>query len=133
MKLAVSPCNQSGARLLFALALLIITYMALTPAPGTLQASVNDKLGHSLAFLLLAFLSHASWPNRDFSWRFALPLLGYGLLIEIAQYFIPQRFFSWLDLLADAGGIVFYMLLLWLLARQPNTLIHSRKHSIRTP
>lgn len=116
MKLPLSPCNQAGARLMLALALMIITWMALTPSPGVLQQSVNDKLGHTLAFLLLALLAHASWSHRHFDWRLALPLLGYGVAIECIQYFVPNRFFSLLDILADAGGIGLYWLLLPLLA-----------------
>ena len=112
MKLPLSPCNQAGARLLLALALMIVTYMALTPAPGPVQEAVNDKLGHALAFALLALLVHASWPQHHFGWRMALPLLAYGLAIECAQYFIPNRFFSLLDLLADGTGILLYLLLL---------------------
>ena len=115
MKLPISRCNQAGARLLLALALLVITSMALTPSPGAVQEAVNDKLGHLMAFTLLALLVHASWPERDFDWRLGLPLLGYGLAIELIQHFIPNRFFSLLDLLADAGGILLYLLALTLL------------------
>ncbi len=108
--LPISRCNTAGSRLLLGLALIIITSMALTSSPGQLQQSVNDKFGHALAFLVLAFLAHASWPQYKFNWRQILPLLGYGLAIETAQYFIPNRYFSLLDLLADAGGIALYLL-----------------------
>ena len=112
MKLPLTPCNQAGARLLLALALLIVTYLALTPAPLPLQEEINDKLGHLLAFWLLAALAHAGWARRDFDTRLWLPLLAYGLAIECIQYFIPNRFFSWLDLLADGAGLLLYALLL---------------------
>ena len=126
MKLPISPCNQAGARLLLALALMIITYMALTPAPGPIQEAVNDKLGHLAAFALLALLVHACWPHRDFDWRMILPLLAYGIAIECAQYFIPNRFFSLLDILADGTGILLYLLLLPL-------LLHWRKPTPASP
>ena len=112
MPLPISRCNTAGARLLLGLALLIITGMALTPSPGVIQQSVNDKLGHALAFLVLAFLTHASWPELKFSWRQITPLLGYGLAIEITQYFIPNRYFSLLDIAADLAGVGLYMLLI---------------------
>ena len=110
--LPVSPCNAAGARLALGLALLIITGMALTPAPGEIQLSVNDKLGHAMAFLLLAFLTHASWPEIKFNWRQVSALLGYGLALEFTQYFIPNRYFSLLDIAADLAGIGLYMLLI---------------------
>ena len=119
LSLSVSRCNQTGARLLLALALLIITYMALTPVPDLLQQSVNDKLGHALAFMLLAFLTHASWPNSTFGWRHGLPLLAYGVFIECTQYFVPGRFFSLWDVVADTAGIGLYLLLLVILTRNP--------------
>ncbi|WP_457669766.1 VanZ family protein [Thiolapillus sp.] len=99
-----------GARLALGLALLLITYMALTPLPDLLQQSVNDKLGHGLVFALLSFLSHAAWPRRAFGWRHGLPLLAYGIALECLQYFVPGRYFSYLDMLADASGIAAYLL-----------------------
>jgi VanZ family protein len=115
--LPISSCTTAGARLLLGLALLIITSMALTPEPGVVQQSVNDKLGHVTAFFLLAFLTHASWPELKFSWRQVIALLGYGAAIEVAQYFIPNRYFSLLDMLADLAGIGLYMLLIPLIRR----------------
>lgn len=116
--LPVSRCNRTGARLALGLSLLVITYMALTPVPDLLQQSVNDKLGHALAFVLLSFLSHASWPKQTFGWRHGLPLLTYGIALECLQYFVPGRYFSFLDMLADAAGIAAYLLLsLFLFAR----------------
>ena len=110
--LPISPCNTVGARLVLGLALMMITSMALTPAPGDIQQSVNDKLGHAIAFLLLAFLVHASWPGLRFGWRQVSSLLGYGVALEVAQLFIPNRYFSVLDMLADFAGIVLYTMLI---------------------
>ena len=98
-----------GARLLLGLALLIITYMALTPMPALIQETVNDKLGHALAFLFLAALAHAGWPEQGFGWRHGLWLMAYGIGLECAQYFVPGRFFSVADMLADAIGILAWL------------------------
>ena len=87
---------------------------------------MNDKLGHLAAFALLALLVHASWSHRNFDWRMILPLLAYGIAIECAQYFIPNRFFSLLDILADGTGILLYLLLLPL-------LLHWRKPTPASP
>ena len=37
-------------------------------------------------------------------------LLAYGIQIEIAQSFVPSRYFSLLDIVADGIGIVFGIL-----------------------
>jgi VanZ family protein len=110
--LPISRCNTVGARLLLGLTLLVVTGMALTPETGVVQQSVNDKLAHPTAFFVLAFLTHASWPELKFSWRQITPLLGYGLAIEIIQHFIPNRDFSLLDIAVDIVGIGLYMLLI---------------------
>jgi len=128
--LHLNQCDQTGARLMLGLALLIITYMALTPIPDLLQQNINDKLGHALAFILLAFLAHASWPNRPFSWRHGLPLVAYGIFLECAQYFVPGRFFSLWDVAADTTGIMLYLLLLPLLGslmKNPGNNRHAPK------
>ncbi len=122
LSIPASHRHRLGARLVLSLSLLIITYMALTPVPDLLQQSVNDKLGHILAFVLLAFLTHASWPGKIFGWRHGLPLLMYGIALECLQYFVPGRYFSFLDMFADAAGIVAYLLISRLYSRKPSSL-----------
>ena len=112
MTLPISRCNTVGFRLVLSLSLLITSWLALTPSPVPLQESVNDKFAHGATFLLLSFLVHASWPQRPFLGKPLLLLASYGLLIEAVQYFIPNRFFSLLDILADAAGIGLYLLLM---------------------
>ena len=58
-----------------------------------------------LAFAFLGLLSCAAMPERA-RWRWVLPvLLGYGLLIECVQWWLPWREFSVLDLAADLVGL----------------------------
>ena len=73
-----------------------------------IAASVNDKLGHALAFYILAVMADFSFPRKGFNLCKIIPLFGYGVLIETIQYFIPFRTFSWLDMVADAAGLLFY-------------------------
>ena len=42
-------------------------------------------------------------------------LLAYGIQIEVAQSFVPSRYFSLLDIVADGIGIVFGILLVKIL------------------
>jgi VanZ family protein len=71
------------------------------------------------AFLVLAALLDFSLPRQEFTLAKAGALLGYGLLIEIVQYFLPFRQFSLLDLAVDALGLAAYALLRPLCRRLP--------------
>lgn len=65
---------------------------------------VWDKAQHAGAFTGLAMLCHASY--KDLHWRASLALLAYGAAIELAQTVTGWRSGDWLDLLADALGIL---------------------------
>jgi len=95
-------------RLLLALALAVITHLATAPLGELPPVHLNDKLGHLLAFYGLALLADFSFRRSGFDLNKALSLLGYGLLIEVVQHFIPYRDFSLLDLGADALGLAAY-------------------------
>ena len=99
-----------ACRLLLIVALAVATYLATTQLPPALN-EVNDKLGHFLAYFGLALLVDGAFPNTGFRWRKWLPLMLYGLIIELIQSQIPYRQFSVLDLVANGGGIVFYALI----------------------
>jgi len=94
-------------RLTLWVCVLAIAYLAFVPvqhAPGT----PSDKLNHFLAFAVLAWLAELGYPGRHLArYRWTL-LLGYGLLIELVQGFLPYRELSPLDLAADAAGILCY-------------------------
>jgi VanZ family protein len=103
---------------LLAFALAFGTWQALSPAPP-LQPQVSDKLLHMGAFLGLAWLADFGWPDADYWLPKALPLLGYGAAIELAQSGISARSAEWGDLAADAAGLVLYVLLTPALRRLP--------------
>lgn len=86
-------------------ALLVVFAGSVLDLGNTAAASINDKLQHVIGFLTLGLLGNFALPRRDYL-RFTLPLLlGYGLLIECAQWQLPWREFSLLDLAADLGGL----------------------------
>lgn len=101
------------------LTVLLVTYLAFGHIEETPVARVNDKLGHSTAFLSLAFLLDFASPRADWGVRKLLPLLAYGLFIEVVQYFLPYRTASLLDLAADGLGLLLYSPTLPLLKRIP--------------
>ena len=67
----------------------------------------NDKIAHGITFFVLAFLySHTL--GSKFDRQSLLLLAAFGLTIELIQYFLPWRSFSWFDWVADIIGILSY-------------------------
>jgi VanZ family protein len=99
------------SRVLLLTALIVISYLALTPTTDPFFDIISDKLKHGLAFFVLAGLCDISFPKSPFLPAKICFLLGYGFFLEVWQYYLPYREFSILDLLADSLGLVFYMIL----------------------
>lgn len=79
--------------------------VALRPGGGLLLVTLGDKLNHALAFTVFtAWFGGVVAPGR--MWRVALLLLGYGIAIEGAQALTPYRQAEFLDVGADASGIL---------------------------
>lgn len=105
----ISRCNAAGFRIMLGLAMLIATWAALTPQPMQLPTlPFADKWTHLATYLVLSFLVDASWPERGFDAPKWGALLAYGLLIELVQTQIANRFFSLADLAANGVGIALY-------------------------
>lgn len=87
------------------LTLAAVTVLAFLPDYSALPeaASFNDLLNHAAAFMvlyLLCRLSYALTPMQITSFLFP-----YAMAIEIVQTFLPTRFASLEDLVADALGV----------------------------
>ncbi len=107
-RLNQSPLRLAFFRMCLVVALAAITFLATTSREFPIISSVSDKINHVLAFFVLAGLTDGSFPGKKF-WKVkALLLLGYGMLIECIQYFIPCREFSLLDVAADGAGLMVY-------------------------
>lgn len=105
----ISRCDSAGFRLLLGLALLISTWLALSPRPIELPPGMLlDKWAHLLTFAALALLADASWPDKGFDWRKWGPLLIYGAGIELLQSYIPSRMAEAGDMLANTLGLALY-------------------------
>ena len=104
-------------RAALAVTLVMMMYLATTQQAPSVIDNLNDKVNHALAFYVLAFLADYSVPKVRFNLGNGLTILGYGLLIEVIQYFLPYREFSLFDLAADAIGIAVYVLSLPALSR----------------
>lgn len=108
----ISPRRLNAlSRLVFLAALIVISYLAMTPKTYPLLETINDKIKHLLAFFILSWLCDISFPKSPFSFAKICFLLGYGLFLELWQHFLPFRVFSLYDLLVDSLGIFLYMIL----------------------
>lgn len=113
-----APALAGWFRLLLVVAVALVAWQTLTPRPIDLPLPEGDKLAHAGAFLLLALLADAGWPQRPIGWRALSLLAAYGAGIEIVQGHVG-RDASFLDLAADVTGLALYAGLLgpWLRRR----------------
>ncbi len=82
----------------------IILVLSLLPTTASIPDTGWDKSNHVLAFFVLTILGCRAYPNR-----IAVVLLGailYGGLIEVLQFLTPHRSAEWMDLIADAVGVL---------------------------
>lgn len=106
--MGLSRTHIIAFRLALVAALIAITHLATTQAEYPGVEGINDKVSHLLAFYVLSCLEDFSFPRDRFSIYKVIALLGFGLLIEVIQYFLPYRTFSLLDFAADGIGIAIY-------------------------
>jgi VanZ family protein len=88
----------------FGVCALAVLVLALLPRVTPMVTTGWDKGNHMLAFGTLAILGLCGFPRR--AGVVLTGLLAYGGLIEILQSFTPNRVAEWLDLVADAIGLL---------------------------
>ncbi|MFV2089667.1 MAG: VanZ family protein [Pseudomonadales bacterium] len=86
------------------------TYFALVPDPPEYPVfQVSDVILHGAAFTYLTFAfalaQYENYDPRRLYVRSFVLMLAYGLLIEIAQSFVPERSAELKDLFVDVLGI----------------------------
>jgi VanZ family protein len=103
-----------------------VIILLLTLAPGKTLPNVPifgiDKIVHFIIFGLLLFLSLYSNKNR-YNRKIALSSLiiciGYGIIIEFIQEYIPGRSFSIYDILANSIGVgLGYLFFQWVVNKK---------------
>jgi VanZ family protein len=96
------------ARIAFTLTLAVVSGLAFTSSSPEISSWFSDKFNHALAFFVLALLLEQTREAMPF-WRgLILPLVAYGLLIEIVQGQLGYREMSLLDVAADCIGLLIY-------------------------
>jgi hypothetical protein len=64
-----------------------------------------DKWLHATTFLVLSVWFTGLYHKRSY-WRIGLSLLAFGLAIEACQRMVSYRVADWIDVGADAAGII---------------------------
>lgn len=96
-------------KLSFFICIVAIEYLATTALEIKPIQNSWDKANHFIAFMTLYITLSLGYPKLDVVKK-VLILLFFGLQIELVQYFLPNREFSLLDVVADGVGIVMGMI-----------------------
>ncbi len=83
---------------------LIITYFSLTPIEHKVSESIWDKASHFIAYLILFIIAKKVLTKFNYL-TCAIICCIYSFSIECIQYFIPNRHFEGIDMLANVLGI----------------------------
>ena len=102
----------------FWLFLTFCSYLSLTPAPPNVILSFSDKFLHTVGYMALYLSCSVAYPLASLTIRKLTLLLGYSIMIEVFQHFIPNRGFSLLDILANASGLVLGLIIVVSLTRR---------------
>jgi len=97
-------------RLLLLICVVSVFFLATTSTSIPVVSHSNDKINHIFAFVVLTFLADMS-TDRQLPGRVkwvTITIFAYGLLIEIVQWQLPYRSFSFADMGADLLGILLY-------------------------
>ena len=97
------------AKFLLLLAIPLILWLALMAKPPAVGFFSLDKLNHFGAFFLLAALTDYAFLQANVIWQKMTTLLCFGLSIEVMQHGVGYRYFEWLDLIADAAGLLCFL------------------------
>lgn len=92
------------SQVIFVICIVAIEYLATTSLEIKPLENSWDKANHFIAFFTLYITLSLGYPKLEVVKKVAL-LLAFGLQIECVQYFLPNREFSFLDVLADGIGI----------------------------
>jgi VanZ family protein len=90
-------------------ALIVISWLAISPSNEFSITTGWDKSNHFLAFFVLVALLDNAYPKQHF-WKFKLLILAiFALVIECVQSQLPWRSFSFMDIIADFAGLLSYI------------------------
>lgn len=98
--------TQTALKISFWFVLFLLVYLTLTPSPPKPISFTNiDKFYHFSAFAGLTFFFTAAYRKINKLTIIMISVL-LGVLIEIIQNYVPNRGFSFADMLADTIGVL---------------------------
>jgi len=106
--------NKTTYKILF---FSFIAFLLLSPVlpeihlPGPFHILTYDKFQHVGAFFILSLLLNRASDTFNHRSRNIIALFLFGILVEVAQSFMPHRGADIFDALADLAGIVLFQLL----------------------
>jgi VanZ family protein len=95
--------------------ILCITTLSLMPAEAAIAINIWDKAQHYAAYALLMLLVFPAAKTHTARLKLAVGVIGFSVLIELAQQLSPGRDTSVEDAMANSLGVVSGYLLGWLL------------------
>jgi len=98
----------------YVLYVFIITYFSLTTIEHSISESVWDKASHFIAYLILVILIRIVHVRFNYL-TCVITCFSYSFIIECIQYFIPDRCFSILDMLANLLGTILGVIIYYLI------------------
>jgi VanZ family protein len=96
--------------------LALYTYLGLTPHPEASVPVFNDLLMHFVGYIAAGVsisFARPLWPL----WQRAAFLIAFSFAIEIGQHFNPPRTFSLTDMLANSGGVILGLTMVFVLQK----------------
>ena len=90
----------------FSCVFLGVGILSLIPPSSGIEMGEHDKWNHFIAYLILALNWCLIKNKRGFFFLGLLICICYGLSLEYLQGFVPGRVPSWLDALANTGGVL---------------------------
>ena len=85
--------------------LLLVAYLSLMPYDGHLLDNQRDKLAHLMVYAVLTVLAYLAYQRVAMLWLVAA-LLVYSVGLEVGQYYVPGRFLSLADVIANTLGLL---------------------------
>lgn len=99
-------------RIAFVLYGLLIIWASLRTGGGPQPIEHFDKIMHLVFYGLYALIAAGCTKQQKTFLHLSLLIIGYGALMEYCQSFVPSRFMSVADIVANTTGVIIVVLTL---------------------
>ena len=106
--------TRNIARLSFAIGIIAVTWLSLTPLDALPEIHLWDKLQHLIAYGALAICGTVGFQGRRPRLFVGVGLMVLGCGLEVAQTVVPGRSPSVIDAVANFAGMALGMATTWI-------------------